>query len=161
MVNVCQWFLTLRKPRSMDGKGGWFLKLCSCRASWKWPIWFMLTLKLMLGVNGTIEINALLPNVKVSINTSVSADTRCEHSFRFSFSEMSLWNHYIFNCACWRWNGRQVDQWTSIKIFSIYPIGQLNFRSTVNKYDHYLASRTGIDSIMQSGGWFTADQTRR
>ena len=40
-------------------------------------------------------------------------------------------------CTCWRWSGRRVDQSVPIKIFSIHPIGQLDFRSTSNKYDQW------------------------
>ena len=46
----------------------------------------VLTLMLMLDVNGAIENNAFFSSVNTSINATVNADARCEHSFNILLS---------------------------------------------------------------------------
>ena len=46
----------------------------------------VLTLMLILDVNGAIENNAFFSSVNTSTNATVNADARCEHSFNILLS---------------------------------------------------------------------------
>ena len=50
----------------------------------------VLMLTLVLGVNGAIEINVLLPSANASIDAGLNGGTRCEHTLEHNVVSLDM-----------------------------------------------------------------------